>query len=71
MPINCSQPGCQYITEEVAVNLADRLELLRLHTTACHSNNTPTGTPARQRQAERVKRPMLTLTGKALEQEEF
>ena len=53
------------------MNLADMLELLRLHTTACHSNNTPTGTPARQRQAERVKRPMLTLTGKALEQEEF
>ena len=26
----CSQPGCQYMTEEVAVNLADMLELLTL-----------------------------------------
>ena len=63
MPLNCcSQPGCQYMTEEVAVNLADMLELLTLpYLTACHSSNTHTGTPTRQRQAERMKRPMLTL----------
>lgn len=54
------------------MNLADMLELLTLpYLTACHSSNTHTGTPTRQRQAERMKRPMLTLTGKTLEEEEF
>ena len=71
MPLNCSQADCGYVTEEVAVNFADMLELLRLHTAACHPSSNPTGTPGRKSQAERVKRPILTLTGKTVEQEEF
>ena len=45
MPLNCSQADCGYVTERVAVNLADMLELLRLHTAACHPSSNPTGTP--------------------------
>ena len=51
--------------------MADKLELLRIHTQTCHPVNTPAATPTRQAQAERVKRPLLNLTGQALEQEEF
>ena len=34
------------------------LELLRIQTTACHSNTNPASTPSHQAQAERVKRPI-------------
>ena len=51
--------------------MADKLELLRIHTQTCHPVNTPAATPTRQAQAERVKRPLLNLTGQALEQEEY
>ena len=36
MPLSCSQPDCGYATEAVAENMADMLELLRLHTMACY-----------------------------------
>ena len=71
MPLSCSQPDCRYVTENVAENLADMLELLRIHTTACHTTTTPAGTPTRQAQAERIKRPVLSLSGKMLDPEEY
>ena len=71
MPLSCSQPGCSYATESVAETLADMLELLRLHTMACHTPTTPASTPTRQAQAERVKRPILSLSGKMLDPEEY
>ena len=36
MLLSCSQPDCGYATEAVAENMADMLELLRLHTMACY-----------------------------------
>ena len=71
MPLSCSQPDCSYATESVAETLADMLELLRLHTMACHTPTTPVSTPTRQAQAERVKRPILSLSGKTLDPEEY
>ena len=71
MPISCTHPECTYATEDVAENLADMLELLRIHTMACHAAPAPVGTPTRQTQAERVKRPILSLTGKMLDPEEY
>ena len=69
MPISCSQPECSYVTEDVADNLM--VELLRIHTTACHTPTTSAGTPTRQAQAERVRRPILSLSGKMLDPEEY
>ena len=37
----------------------------------CHTATTPAGTPTRQAQAERVKRPILSLSGKMLDPEEY
>ena len=71
MPLSCSQPDCSYATEDVAKNLADMLELLRIHTTACHTPAAPVSTPTHQAQAERVKRPILSLTDKLLDPEEY
>ena len=71
MPLSCSQSDCIYATEDVAENLAEMLELLRLHTMACHTTTTSAGTPTRQAQAERVKRPILSLSGKMLDPEEY
>ena len=71
MPIPCSQPDCTYATEEIADSLADTLELLRIHTTACHSITAPASTPSGQAQAERMKRPILKILGKMVEQEEY
>ena len=71
MPLSCSQPGCSYATESVAETLADMLELLRLHTMACHTPTTPASTATRQAQAERIKRPILSLSGKMLDPEEY
>ena len=51
--------------------MADMLELLRIHAQTCHPVSTPAATPTRQAQAERVKRPLLNLTGQALEQEDY
>ena len=71
MPLKCSLLSCSYTTEAVATNLADMLELLRIHTQTCHPVSTPAATPTRQVQAERVKRPLLNLTEQALEQEDY
>ena len=51
--------------------MADKLELLRIHSQTCHPVSAPAATPTRQVQAERVKRPLLNLTGQALEQEDY
>ena len=69
MPLSCSLPDCSYVTEDVAENLM--VELLRIHTTACHTATAPAGPPTRQAQAERVKRPILNLSGKMLDPEEY
>ena len=71
MPLPCSLDTCLYTTEEVAETLADMLELLKIHASACHPSTTPAATPTRQTQAERVKRPILNLSGQALEQEDY
>ena len=71
MSLQCSLSSCPYTTEEVATTMADMLELLRIYTQTCHPVYTPATTPTRQVQAERVKRPLLNLTGQALEQEEY
>ena len=71
MPLSCTHPDCNYATEAVAVNFADMLELLRIHAMTCHTATTPAGTPTRQAQAERVKRPILSLSGKMLDPEEY
>ena len=69
MPLSCSLPDCSYVTEDVAENLM--VELLRINTTACHTPTTSAGTTTRQAQAERVKRPILSLSGKMLDPEEY
>ena len=69
--LSCSQPDCSYATEVVAENMADMLELLRLHTMVCHTPTTPVATPTGQTQAERVKRSILSLSGKTLDPEEY
>ena len=71
MSLPCSLSTCSYTTEDVATNMADKLELLRIHSQTCHPVPTPAATPTRQAQAERVKRPLLNLTGQALEQEDY
>ena len=71
MPLSCSQPDCSYVTEDVAENLADMLELLKIHAMTCHTSTTQAGTPTRQAQPERVKRPILGLSGKMLDPEEY
>ena len=71
MPLPCSLDSCPYTTEEVAENLADMLKLLEIHASTCHPSTTPAVTPTRQTQAERVKRPILNLSGQALEQEDY
>ena len=72
MPLSCSQPDCSYVTEDVAENLADMLELLKIHAMTCHTSTTQAGTPTRQAQPERVKRPILSLSaGKMLDPEEY
>ena len=65
MHIPCSQPDCTYFTEEIAESLANILELLRIHTTACHSITDPASTPSRLSQAEREKRPILNISGES------
>ena len=69
MTLSCSLPNCSYVTEDATENLM--VELLRIHTTACHTPTAPAGTPTRQAQAERVKRPILSLSGKMLDPEEY
>ena len=71
MPLSCTHPDCSYATEAVAENLADMLELLKIHAMTCHTTTTPASTPTRQAQAERVKRPILSLSGKMLDPEEY
>ena len=71
MPLSCTHPDCSYVTEAVAQNLADMLELLKIHAMTCHTTTTPVGTPTRQAQAERVRRPILSLSGKMLDPEEY
>ena len=71
MPLSCTHPECSYVTEDVAENLVDMLELLKIHAMTCHTATTPAGTPTHQTQAERVKRPILTLSGKMLDPEEY
>ena len=70
MQLSCFQPDYSYVTEDVAENLANILELLRIHTMACHTP-TPASTPTRHAQAERVKRPVWSLSGKMLDPEEY
>ena len=65
MHIPCSQPDCTYAMEEIAESLANILELLRIHTTACHSITDPAITPTRLSQAEREKRPILNISGES------
>ena len=71
MPLPCSATECHYTTEEVATTLADMLELLRLHTQACHPADTARDTPKCNVQPERAKRPILALSGQSLEQEDY
>ena len=71
MPLSCTHPDCSYATEAVAENVADMLELLKIHAMTCHTTMTSVGTPTHQAQAERVKRPILSLSRKMLDPEEF
>ena len=71
MPLPCSATDCPYTTEEIATTLSDMLELLRLHTQACHPAETAGDTPKRGAQPERAKRPILSLSGQSLEQEDY
>ena len=71
MPLPCSLDSCPYTTEAVAETLADMLKLLEIHASTCHPSTAPAVTPTRHTQAERVKRPILNLSGQALEQEDY
>ena len=61
----------QLATEDMAKNLADMLELLKLQTMACHLPSTSADTPTCQAPTERDKRPILSLSGKRLDPEEY
>ena len=67
MSLTCSLPTCSYTTEEGVTTEAGKLQLLLIHSQTCHPVPTSAATPTRQAQAERVKRPLLNLTGQALE----
>ena len=71
MPLSCTHPDCSYATEAVAENVADMLELLKIHAMTCHTTMTSVGTPTHQAQAERVKRPILSLSDKLLDPEDY
>ena len=57
--------------KKLKMNLVDMLELLKLHTIACYSPTTSAKTPTHQVQAERNKRPILSLSGKMMDPEDY
>ena len=57
--------------EDAANTIELRVELLKIHCQTCHPAPAHAATPTRHIQAERVKRPLLNLTGQALEQEDY
>ena len=73
MSLKCSLSTCSYTTEDAATTIELRVELLKIHNQSCHPVPVPVpaATPTRHVQAERVKRPLLNLTGQALEQEDY
>ena len=71
MPLPCSATDCPYTTEVIATTLSDMLELLRIHAQTCHPSDTAGDTPRRGAQPERAKRPILSLSGQSLEQEDY
>ena len=70
-PHSCSATGCAYQTPEDAVTFADKLAAMTLHTQQAHPP--PVQAPAQPQgaQSERVKRPVLHLSGQSVEQEEY
>ena len=68
---NCDMgAGAPYKTEKVEAAMA--WAMLQTHIALAHNDLTPADTGKEPRpQAERVKRPMLTLTGKAITQEDY
>jgi hypothetical protein len=60
--------GSPYKTEKLAPDMA--MEMMRMHNTAIHPQTGPTVREGRP-QAERVKRPILTLTGQSITQDEY
>jgi hypothetical protein len=78
--LTCSAPGCDvgegapFKTPKMASS--DALEVLKMHRADCHppaEAQAVQGGQAREvrPQAERVKRPTLTLSGQSLDQEEY
>ena len=75
--MTCPVPTCDmgggtaYKTEKVEVDVAMRL--MEMHNTAAHPPAAPQANPIRdgRPQAERVKRPMLTLSGQSISQEDY
>jgi hypothetical protein len=71
-PHSCSATACTYQTPEDAITFADKLAAMTLHTQqahpqpAAHAQTQPLGA-----QSERVKRPVLHLSGQSVEQEEY
>ena len=68
---NCDMgEGAPYKTEKVDAAMA--WAMLQTHIALAHNNLTQAGTGRESHpQAERVKRPMLTLTGQAITQEDY
>ena len=71
MSLKCSLPTCSYTTEDASTTIELRVELLKIHCQTCHPVPAHAATPTRHIQAEHVKRPLLNLTGQALEQEDY
>ena len=65
-PYKTSEAGCPYKTQKL--EFADAKEMMQMHTSLSHK-----AAPVREGrpQAERVKRPVLTLTGQSITQDEF
>ena len=65
-PYKTSEAGCPYKTQKL--EFADAKEMMQMHTSLSHqAAPVCEGRP----QAERVKRPVLTLTGQSITQDEF
>lgn len=68
----CSATACTYETPEDALTIADKLAAMTLHTQQAHPQPAVQAHPQTQgAQSERVKRPVLHLSGQAVEQEEY
>ena len=75
--LKCPVPGCDmgegvpYKTEKVEKDMA--WGLMQMHSTAAHPTTAQQSGTAREGrpQAERVKRPILTLTGQSISQEDY